>query len=383
MVRCSIFCDWLTIYQVHHKTLPLVNDGEVFAVNSDGEIEWKTQKKLVHKGSYDSKILISCDGNRVYLSGNVGRFDRSNNVFGYSVAECVAIANSILEKVGLPPFTTGKAIPVRSLKFNERQHSLSLDSYDLRKGSVVVNLKGFEVDNDSGFIQTGAVITRVDLTCNYTSGSPQNASNVINKLSGFKLGKFDPRHYGSNGVAWGIDHENKGSKYWVRKVYDKASDYFRQHTKGTKFFEQDLAEYLLHNGILRDEITLKSRYLLQNNLNTLSRWLEANMESKVFALFDSPFDHTTAKVDEFLEIEGRAGELAVAWRDGADLKKRLATRTFYRYRKELLKYGIDIAIPSKVTRLKTSVEVIELHPASIPAFYSLPSLEERKIAAAA
>jgi II/X family phage/plasmid replication protein len=79
-------------------------------------------------------------------------------------------------------------------------------------------------------------------------------------------------------------------------------------------------------------------------------------------------------VDSFLEIPGRAGELAVAWRDGADLKTRLSNGTFYRYRKELLKYGIDIAVPSNVTRLRSRVEVITLSPATIPDWYQLPKV---------
>lgn len=376
-----VFCDWLSIYQIHFNDLPVINDGFVVALSQDGEVEWTTSKKLVHKGSYDSKILISCDGNRVNLSGNVGRFDRSNNVFGYTVLECIAIANSILATLGLPPFTAGHALPV----FRQGKSKLQVENYTFNDSNqVVANFKGLEKESDldSGFIQTGAVITRIDLTMNFATGSPQNASNVINKLAGFKVGKFDPKQYGSSGVVWGIDHQNKGSKFWVMKVYDKAGDYLRQYCKSSKFFDLQLADFLLTQGIVRQEITIKSRYLLQNGLNSIRNWSVNGMEAKIFALFESPFAHS-AMVDEFLEIPGRCGELAVAWRDGADLKKRLPERTFYRYRKELLKFGIDIAIPSNVTRLKTKVEVIELRPATIPSFYNLPSLEERKIAVAA
>jgi hypothetical protein len=97
------------------------------------------------------------------------------------------------------------------------------------------------------------------------------------------------------------------------------------------------------------------------------------MEDRIYALFNDVVEGQS-HVDSFLEIPGRAGELAVAWRDGADLKKRLAQNTYYRYRRELLKYNIDIAVPSNVQRLKSRVEVITLSPAQIPPWYVLPKV---------
>ena len=334
----TVFCDWLSIYQDHFRDIPNLFAGRVFSVDQDGKIEWDTCKKLQHKGSFETKLLISSDGNRVTLTGNVGRFNRSDNVFGYSVSDCVKIANATLVELGLPPFED--------------------------KPPMAINGKN---GKDAGFQATGAVITRVDLTRNWATGSPGNASQVVRYMQGFKLGKFEPESYGCTGVSWG-----EGSKYVYNKLYDKAADYVRHLSKDNRHHDEKLYAFILTNGVLRQELTLKSRYLGQNNLWRMSQWVPG-MEQKVLALYSDPYKESI-NVDQFLEIDGRAGELAVAWRDGADLKKRLAKNTFYRYRRELLKYGIDIAVPSNVSRLKTRVEIITLSPLQRPSWYELPQV---------
>ena len=336
----GVFCDWLSMYQVHPLgKLPCINAGEVFAVDQDGVVQWRVPKKLKHRGSHETSIHIRCDGFKVSIDGNIGRFNRADNLFGYTVSQCVQLANKLLEEYGLPPFTDSPPMLLVS-RLNE---------------------------GDVSERPTGAVITRVDLTCNWTTGSPGNCEQFIRFLQGFKSGRQQPKPYKTTGVVWG-----EGSQYWYAKVYDKAGEYFRQHGKKSNAFDPDLFQFMLSSGIARHEISLKSRYLTEHRLRFMSNW-KAGMdtENRVYALFNDVVKGE-AHVDSFLEIPGRAGELAVAWRDGADLKKRLAQNTFYRYRRELLKYNIDIAIPSNVERLRHRVEVISVAPAAVPHWYNLP-----------
>lgn len=345
----GVFCDWLSVYQDHlgglDGAVPVVNSGRVFSVDQDGVVQWDVPQKLVHRGSHDTSIRIRSDGFRVSLEGNIGRFNRSDNLFGYTVSECVALANVLLASFGLPPFVDAAPMPL------------------VRKAASAGG------ETDAGYQAVGAVITRVDLTRNWQTGSPGNCEQFIRYLQGFKSGRQEPRAYKTTGVAWG-----EGSKYWYAKVYDKAAEYFRQSGKGSKAFDPVLFDYMMSSGIARHEISLKSRYLKQNNLWRFTQWSkDMNTEERVYALFNDVVGGE-AHVDSFLEIPGRAGELAVAWRDGADLKKRLAQNTYYRYRRQLLKYGIDIAVPSNVTRLRQRVEVIALAPAPVPEWYCLPKV---------
>lgn len=337
----GVFCDWISIYQVHMAGVPLVNSGHVFSVDQDGVVEWDLAKKLKHRGSHETSIHIRSDGFKVSIDGNIGRFNRPDNLFGYTVSQCIQLCNALLAEYGLPPFTDAAPM-LYVMRTNEA---------DVRE------------------TPTGAIITRVDLTKNWATGSPGNCEQFIRHLQGFKSGRQEPKAYKTTGVAWG-----EGSKYWYAKVYDKAGEYYRQHGKKAKAFDPQLFDYMSQNGIARHEISLKSRYLTDHHLRRITTWgKDMNTESRVYALFNDVIGGE-AHVDEFLEIPGRAGELAVAWRDGADLKKRLAQNTYYRYRRELLKYGIDIAVPSNVTRLRQRVEVIALAPAPVPSWYVLPKV---------
>ncbi len=342
-----VFCDWLSIYQEHMTGgLPLLNGGHIVAIDSDGSIDWQTCATFEHVGSYDSKIRLSCDGRRVRLQGNVGRFNRPDNVFGYTVLECVRIANEILAGFGLPPF-------------------------DVSKGFLTA---------DDGHLCGGAVITRVDLTCNFATGSAANCESTINWSAGQKLKTKEPRSYGVAGVTWG-----EGSKFWYSKGYDKARDYLRLHPVGSKNHNNDLYSWLRDSGIWRLELGLKSRFLKQNNLWRLASWVSKigneSVECAVFRVFLDDLIGGVVFMDDLLNIPGRAGELAVAWRDGADLRKRLERRTYYRYRKELLQYGIDIAVPSRAERVHTQVKLVDLRPAVVPTFYQMPVVQPWRIAA--
>jgi hypothetical protein len=63
-------------------------------------------------------------------------------------------------------------------------------------------------------------------------------------------------------------------------------------------------------------------------------------------LVDVPLDYIRpaeeVEAPALTKIPGRAGELALVWQSGVNLKKQLSKGTFYRYRKELLAHGIDI-----------------------------------------
>ena len=335
----GVFCDWLSLYQCHsRKDLPIVMDGRVRFTDADGVIKLDIAQKLVHKGSFETSLRVCCDGSRVTFEGNIGRFNRSDNVFGYSVGQCVVLANRVLVSLGLPPFTDPMPMPLNGPQ-----------------------------GCDKGFQAVGAVITRIDLTMNYQTGSASTAPQVIRYLQGFRSGKFEPRPYRTTGVSWG-----EGSKWFYAKVYDKAADYIRHRAETSDKHDETLYSWLLRSGIVRHEITLKSRWLKQKGLWRFSLWDEA-MQGRVHAMFGDVIADS-AHVDEYLEIPGRAGELAIAWRDGADLRTRLSQGTFYKYKKVLLRYGIDITIPANVTRLNTRLEIIRLEPCSVPAWYALPQV---------
>lgn len=352
------FCDWLSIYQVHSTPVPVVNDGRIFSVDADGVVKWETGSKIKHKGSFETSVNVVSDGYRVSISGNVGRFGRADNLFGYSVAECVQIASKLAAVFGLPPFTDSAPRPIVA-----KLAALPSAEYPVARMAAYTKAAGHE-----GFAATGAVITRVDLTCNFSAGTSQGCTQLMRYLAGFKMRQHPPRSYYDSGVSWG-----EKSKYWYAKIYDKASDYIRHRSADHTLHDARLYQFIKESGTGRLEVELKSRYLRQNNLWRITQW-DNEMQAKVYALFTDPINGEV-NVDSFLEIPGRAGELALAWRDGADLKKRLSKNTYYKYRRELLGYNIDIAVVSNIERLKTKINVVNLSPLLMPDWYTLPPVD--------
>lgn len=71
---------------------------------------------------------------------------------------------------------------------------------------------------------------------------------------------------------------------------------------------------------------------------------------------DIPFEYIERLQDPYLLIPGRAGMVAMMWRAGGDMRKRLSHSAFYRFRKYLLtNWSIDISVlndTSQVTKTK-------------------------------
>jgi hypothetical protein len=352
----GVFCDFLSIYQQHDPaSCPDWNSGRVVKLENlahaseeeaekafrsrqvasivdedgvvlcDGFTAFTTALTVQHEGSYDTAIQIKAEGGRVMLSGNVGRFGRPDNVWGYPVQDCVRIANAILRSVGLPEFTWGQ-----------------------RNGAL---------QRTDGFMRHDAVITRVDLTQNYCAGSPENLSRLLHYMGGMHVLSKAGKSYDS-GVTWG-----EGSKWWYAKLYDKHRDLVKN-----AHASPELVDWVRGVGLARFEISLKTRYLAQNGLNYVGAW-ESDMGKVIFGKFSAPLKACDVTVDAFEDIPGRLGELAIAWRNGVDLRARLPRNTFYRYRKQLKAYGVDISERCDVSRLPMRFETVSLFEAVPPAWY--------------
>ena len=87
------FCDWLSIYQNHFRSdLPKIADGVVMCFDKEGVIETATLKKSRIEGSFETAVFVRCDGETVWFDGNVSKWGRSDNVFGYTFLGCLQMA---------------------------------------------------------------------------------------------------------------------------------------------------------------------------------------------------------------------------------------------------------------------------------------------------
>lgn len=73
------------------------------------------------------------------------------------------------------------------------------------------------------------------------------------------------------------------------------------------------------------------------------------------------------KYEDFNDLPKHIRSTYVSWKYGFPLN--LNERTFYRHRKALLSYGIDISIPNNVQTMPIKVKTIELAALTAPDWY--------------
>lgn len=330
-MQSSIFIDWLTMHQEHPEGgLPRINSGQVFAIDEDGAIEWTTDKAISVDGSYETKLRLRCDGFNIEASGNIGRFRRPDNLFGHTYEQCVEKWNAVLHSFNLPPFTKGEQV--------------------FWAGDTHVSW-------------TGAYNTRIDITRNYCLFSREHLALFMSWLASHQKGRLKVGVSPDGGtIDWG-----QGSKYVYEKFYDKLRQ--MEHKKyGFKHCDPDVWELVRDNGIGRHELTLKTRFLSQKGFRflgqtTMGKLIQLYRERSELILTDKvPFD-------SFNDIPQPYRATAKDWRDGVSLADALHIRKYQRHRRELLKYGIDIATKCNVSALRTEIKQIQCMPLRAPDWY--------------
>lgn len=351
------FCDWVSMYQTHEALgdqLPKINDGCFVRYDAHGAHESTTLKKLKIEGSHESAVFVRCDGDTVTFEGNVSKFGRQDNVFGFSFIQCLTRINAILAGLNLPPFTAGRAFRSQS--------------------------------NDKTYY-TGARITRLDLTNNFQSGSAENAYAFMRHLSMQQASRLKT---GVLGDGETVDF-GRGSRRVYSKAYLKAPELRRhmkrqpkgQETNFSRPFDpyiNQLADWCDSIGLVRFETTYKSTYLIDNAQNFLGgldmRYLESD-----FLKRQEVFTRSTCEADELSSLDKNTLACYRMWQAGDDITAKFKKSQFYNLRSKLLPFGIDIAVKSNVINFQPRVKVIQLSQCPVPDFYQLPQPSFIRLAA--
>lgn len=328
------FCDWLSIVQVHPEGgLPHIDSGCVLALEADGSVSWKTVKAVRHLGSFETSLNLKCDGYRISFTGNVSRFGRCENLFGFGFWACLARINQVLAYYSLPPFTAGKKMEVS------------------RNGV-------------SRIIWTGARVSRIDLTSNYESGSADNAHSVLQFLGSKHISRKKSNTLGKGEtVDWGSGSRRQ---YW--KAYIKHIELIKHGCT-----DQRVIEYCQSRGIVRFEGTIRSNALTDIGAAFLGDYESGWAMSKLINLFEQNsvvMFRAEKATDDLSELPRAIRCTARDYLAGDDMATKLSRATFYRHRAALLSYGIDIAA-TNVRAFKPRIRVIELRPAEVPSWYQL------------
>jgi hypothetical protein len=302
------------------------------ATDEGGELVWKTVRAVKHEGSFETSVNVRCDGHRVTFSGNVSRFGRADNFFGFGFVECLRRVNALLSHYGLPPFTAGKRIEF------------------VKRGDVV-------------YQWTGARFSRIDLTANYEAGSEADAHAVMQYLGSQHARRHEGRVLGQGEtVAWGVGSRRQ---YW--KAYIKHLE-LRRHGGS-----EQVAAHCEQRGVVRFEGTLRSNALTDMGAAFLGDYESGFAMGQLIKLFDQQtevlgrVEHST---DELELLPKRLRATARDYLAGMDCSRSMSRSGFYAHRRGLLPYGLDIAVRN-VRPFQPRVRVVQLRPAEVPSWYQL------------
>jgi hypothetical protein len=243
----------------------------------------------------------------LYASANIGRFQRSDNLQGYTVLQCVERWADVLDTLGF-------------------------------------DLHGFGTRFRAGTVaEWGTTITRVDLAGNcWTSNYGSLAQGVMIHRIGQKLPQL-----GKYGPMWGYDAK-RGN--WMRaKLYDK---------------DAELAGKRRSDGgatTARFEVQLGAEFLKREGLDTVAGWSgETDMGKVIYGRFAEQVFRDQVSVQRWHDLPTRLQHWATCWREGRDIRSDMSQATYYRVRKQLLEHGIDIGTPCNVLALTRHVEVVQV-----------------------
>ncbi|MDD2943642.1 MAG: phage/plasmid replication protein, II/X family [bacterium] len=340
----GLFCDWLSIWQVHPAHAPL-NSGRIVTYDGGGTSVFERHRAARIQGSHSTSCSVKSDGRCVVLSGNFGRLNRSDNLFNFDPLRTLERANVAAQFAGLPLFqlhdcgndTTPVGIELAPVGHSQRHFEQSRTRYE------------------------HIHLSRIDLTKNYSCGSVAAARSVIRAISGKSVSRVKKGVGGDASVWW------SNTRYML-KVYIKALE-MEAHgvTSGAAY------EYARDNGIIRLEIELKRRELSDLGWSDFAEFLRAWDMGKVHNLFaDYEKILTVEKISndaDFIDaLPQKLRVTAAAFLAGRDVKSMMSRRSFFRYRKALLDYGIDIS-DERPAQLNITVRTVEVKAVTAPDWY--------------
>lgn len=306
-------CDWLTLrhdYPVERQ-VEARNGGKVLKISADGELEWESCSwESIRCPSSDTSIRVKCNGKSLYASANIGRFQRTDNVQGFTVLQCVEKWADVLGNLGF-----------------------DLHGFGSR----------FREDTPA---EWGTHITRVDLCGNvWTSDYAALSQGVMVRRIGQKLPQL-----GKYGPTWGYDA--KRSNWHKFKLYDKDAEQAgkRRSSGGAT--------------TARFEGQFGSEFLKREGLDKVSGWTKEgeDMGKVIFGRFANQVFREQVDVQRWAELPVRLQHWATCWREGRDIRAELSTSGYYKVRGQLKEYGIDIGTPCNVLALTRHVQVVEVMP---------------------
>ena len=324
--------DWVTaIVPCSNLDNIQLHDGWFCRVKASGEKEWEKEIGISIPGSHDSSIRISRDSysgfSHLRIDGNPAKWLQGHNIFGSN--DLIGLVNSLMKRLT-------EIIPLNP-----------------------------SLTNRVAWAEGCYLLKRVDCTEMWELPSLKDVLTWLNVAQH----QAKSRH-GRPIMTGGTLYFGKNSRRWAFKFYSKGEEIrVKNHTLPSTLPLLEKLNTFAGNK-LRGELVLRKPMLEKQNYHYAGNWTEET--SSYF------FNHYLKKIefsDQFKltnrVIDGLKPRLNLAynsWIEGHDLKSILPKNTFYRYRREMLAFGIDISVSKKNERTRPIQlkDVVHSEPIQIP-----------------
>lgn len=322
--------DWVSaILPCKHDPSKLLS-GLVMSFDAQGEQEWVVNKKLTVEGSYSTKIQISSiSDNQIYISGNPTKFLQGHNLFGTN--DLIGLMGKFFDEL---------------LKHEEL--GLCPDPFQY------ANIKDGHYE-----------LTRVDVN---ETWHLKNEKDVLAWIRAVGERAY-LKHRGAGQFSGDTAYFGKKSRRWALKCYSKFMEILAKgHHLPKEMQIPEMIEYA--RKALRIEGVTRQMELKRRKLHVASNW-DIDTAEELLLEYISKLEMSDVYMldDEVLNsLPPRLRLTYQAWLNGDDLKAVLPRPTFYRYRKQILEYGVDISTksPKEKNNVIPLIRVLEAKPVGIP-----------------
>lgn len=322
--------DWVSaILPCKHDPSKLIS-GLVMSFDAQGNNEWTVNKTLSVEGSYSSKIQIkSHTENQIYISGNPTKFLQGHNLFGSN--DLVSIMGKFFDEL-----------------LKHENLGLCPDPFQY------ANIKDGHYE-----------LTRVDVN---ETWHLRNKNEVLAWIRSVGETAF-LKHRGAGQFSGDTAYFGKNSRRWSLKCYSKGHELTAKgHKLPKELATLEMLEYA--DKALRIEGVIRQLELKRRLLNVASNW-DIDTAEELLLEYISKLEMSDVymlKDDVLDSLPPRLRMVYQTWLNGDDLKQILPHNTFYRYKKALREFGIDISTksPKEKSNVIPLIRVLEAKPVGIP-----------------
>lgn len=313
-----------------------INGGRVIKINQHREIQWEVESRLKVPGSHDSSIQVKTaevnpdgTGAKLYIDGNPVKWLQGHNLWGTD--DLLNLVYAFMERL----------VPLIGATPSE------LDKYLWQQGVYLIKAIDFN--------RTWHLRNRADVLAWLRSA--EHCARMRNRGKG-TLQEGGTLYFG------------KHSRRWALKCYSKGEEVnAKDHKLPLAFQLPEILEWAEKS--LRIEVRMLSLELNRRALHIGAQWgdntvLEQHLE--ILQGLDMNDAHTIPDF-ELPDLPPRLLGAYQLWKDGHDLRTIYPHNTFYRYRRQMLEHGIDIAIiqpREEKTNVVPLIRVLEALPVGVP-----------------